>query len=471
MVEKGRGFLGIITEGAEEAVIKSGLKGYIVDYNRTGASFTLRKPGWIFLSRTKNTLRYDQSRIDQDRAVRFIFADGPDCDYTTLASKYSQYLTEKLEVEKVMEAAPINLRIFCGITERRLLSNVYIAATTFDQVLEMLKVLRDKGINDIILTLIGWEKGGYRSGLPYKLPVDSHLGGKRGLEALILYTDQHDIPVFLETDYLQAIHGNGGFSKDDDVIKYTNQLPFTDADKTFLLSPVISYNNFAKKEFPRFKDLGIDGIHFSHLGDHLISDHSEKHYLDRKDSLYYYLKMFQDLREMGMLVSVEGANSYSFPFADYLYSIPLTSSRYVKDNREIPFFQISLHGIKPYYGNPINLQGDLQLEILKMLEYGSLPVFELTYQDPVVFKDTLYNHLFSSEFDAWLPFIEELYFGAYQDMKFLLNKFVVKHTILVKGVNEVVYDDGSILVVNYLDSGYDYNGTVIEAFDYLLLKP
>ena len=106
-----------------------------------------------------------------------------------------------------------------------------------------------------------------------------------------------------------------------------------------------------------------------------------------------------------------------------------------------------------------------------MLEYGSLPVFELTYQDPVVIKDTVYNHLFSSEFDAWLPFIEDLYYGAYQDMKYLHNKFVVKHKTLVKGVNEVGYDDGSILVVNYTDGDYNYEGSTVGAFDYLLIKP
>ena len=104
-----------ITEGAEEASIKSGLRGFIVDYNRVGARFIMRKPGWMFLSRSKNTLRYDKSRIRQDMAVRFVFVNGPDCDYASLASKYSEYLTKKLSVEKTMGEPPINIRIFCEI--------------------------------------------------------------------------------------------------------------------------------------------------------------------------------------------------------------------------------------------------------------------------------------------------------------------------------------------------------------------
>ena len=71
---------------------KAGLYGFIVNYNRASAEFIMRKPGHVYLSRTKNVLRFTEQRVKTDRAVRYYFVNSPRADYASLAARYRAYL-------------------------------------------------------------------------------------------------------------------------------------------------------------------------------------------------------------------------------------------------------------------------------------------------------------------------------------------------------------------------------------------
>src|SRR5690606_216989 len=89
---------------------------------------------------------------------------------------------------------------------------------------------------------------------------------------------------------------------------------------------------------------------------------------------------------------------------------------------------------------------------LKNIEYGALPVFELTKRSSSLLKDaTRYNILFSSEFDLWKDSLLNEYKIQSEQMGYLQDIAIVDHKELAEDVYETVYEDGSRVIVNYSD--------------------
>ena len=78
----------------------------------------------------------------------------------------------------------------------------------------------------------------------------------------------------------------------------------------------------------------------------------------------------------------------------------MEDSGYFFTDETIPFYQMVVHGLIPYSGDPQNLFYDPQLQYLKMVEYGYMPYYQFTMNYSDDLKDTYYSDLFSSSYNT-----------------------------------------------------------------------
>ena len=165
-------------------------------------------------------------------------------------------------------------------------------------------------------------------------------------------------------------------------------------------------------------------------------------------------------------IMVSGANAFVIPSSSYLVDIPLYSSKHDLFDREIPFLPIVLRGYRPYSGEPANSLAQHSDARLRVVETGAVPYYRLIYEDPVVIKDTHYDHFHSVDHAFWMEELKSDYHQYQAIMADAAVHRIVGHRQVMPGVYETQYENGDRVIVNYLDRPVHLCGGQIEARSY-----
>ena len=421
--------------------------------------------------RMKSIQIYQDWRLGGARAVRYYFVTGEDVSYVEMAQRYREHL---LADTGPLRAAPpeprLKLRLFCGVPKQYWFGDRLITTTTFEQAEVIIGELVERGITDIDLTLVGWNRWGYDGAAPKRLPIDRRLGGSKGLQALVTQAHQYGMRVFLDDDYLKAFSEHGGFSARRDSIRQPSGIPNHDPDTDmYLLSPIVALERYAQPDIADFENLGMDGLELRLVGDVLLSDANERYPLTRDKFADTYWQLADLVRDRLGYVAVQGGNGYVLGMADVVLDAPLESSRYNIATAEVPFWPLVAHGLVAYSGAPFNLSSKPAFDLLRQIEYGALPRFELTYDSPEDLERTAYNHLFTSEYVEWLDTVEAHY-RIMQEMGAVVALQMTGHACVGENLYRTLYADGTSVFVNYGTAPQTYQGTTVDAQSYAIVK-
>lgn len=474
-------FLGVITSGEYDAKVVASPSGYIVDYYRTNAKFIVRREYLAPLRRNANVQTVEERRIATDRSVRYYLLPDEQASYTGMALRYREHLIDTLNLQpgRVTNAdgvAPVHIKIFNAVTEDRILFDNLIVLTTFQEARELVERLRNLGVKRMDVSFVGWTKNGYAGRYPRRLPIEGALGGDRGLRAFAEWATEQGIRVYLQDNYIDAYDDNGGFSTRRDIVRSPAKLPITGwtrgySSDRFLLSPLAALNRYAARDIPRLAEMGVSGLNFERFGWNLISDRNDNYIAERADVAEAWGEILRMSREhMGGAV-IQGGNVYMLPLVDQVTRAPMEETTHLFASRSIPFYQIAVHGIVPYYGWPGNLRSEPQRDYLRNVEFGAMPIFELTTRDSSLLKEAeRYNILFSSEIGIWEDRVLEEYNDQAVSMGYLQDIAMVDHNLLDTGVFETVYEDGSRVIVNYRSESWENGEIAVGALDFLLIE-
>jgi len=481
----GSGFLGVVSQGDHDAKINATPAGIRnIQLYRASAEFIYRNDDIIFIGDNPSEIPLYQGRmIGGDRMLEIILLQGEDANYVGMAKAYREYLIERQGLERIVEAElPLQIRIFVGVLRYEVLGETFISMTTFEQVKSIIDAYKARGINNLEITIEGWSKGGVYGTQPQHFPVESALGGQKGLKELANYASSQGVRLYLKANYVRPFEEEGDFRKNRDAVYGIKKEPqqsydywldtrWNDPDKLFyLLKPERVYNNHISKEMKRYGELGISGVHLQYMGDTLYSDQDPKHPSTREQTKQVWVRALDDFRAATGRTAVDYGNAYVLGHVDRIDDIPIDSSHFTYLDESVPFYQIVLHGYVPYTAEPTNLEDDPRVEFLRKLEYGALPSYELTYEPTSNLQRTMKTDLFSSEFANWLePSIEEYFRIADLHAK-IYDQEMVNHEILSKWVNRTTYANGISVMVNYHNKPQTVDGYTIEAYGYLVLE-
>lgn len=441
-------FLAVMTKGEDSANVSAVAPGLKSSFYQVFSSQIYREEYLYRMSRLAAPSKAVQKeRLNRDREVEYRFLNGADADYVGMAGAYRSYLQETgrlTEALKPVEHVPLYLKIMGGNYEKAFGRIRYVAATTFDQAGDIVSTLQSKGVASLRTIFYGWQNEGDYN-MEKRFPIDPALGGEAAAKMFISGMKERGVPVSFSEDFLW-VDGHSSFSGKTDAIRGIDGTAYVD-DGWYIAKPAYTAVT-AADTVNRLKKLGVDGIHFSGIGEMLLNDYEPSGIQTREYAKTVYDGLLKYTREALGSASVNQGDAYALGQTDYIDGLPSESSYDFMIDETVPFYPIVLHGFVPYTFGDGNLRDDEDAEFLRAIEYGALPSFFVTHDDSRKLKDTPSNFLYSSRFDKWERRIEEEY-AKFDSLSQLYSMRIIGHEKLSGQKYATTYEDGTRVIVDY----------------------
>ncbi len=476
------GLFSIIKSGDEMCDIVSYLAEGNCDYYSSCASFyyTHYEP-YIKDSKVENKWSrqniylYSEKNTKSDFSIDFYTINN--ATYVDMANIYHKYLLSVGLKEKSNNTSQIHIStIGSALTDCSFLGFKYkgeTAFTTYSQNIKIIESLADNKINNISLTLLGWQKYGLDCGVTTHLSYSNKLGGKSKFKKLSKYCKNKNIYLTPSVEFTFTKYDRvfDGFSKSSDATKsLDNKLSIYEISSVdlrkkegFWISPKKSkkyIENFTEK----YKNIS-NSIGVGNIGINLVSSFSKGNTLLRSESLKTVKAGLQNIKNSELTFS--GSNAYILPYADTLNYIPACeNSGYVGETYAIPFLQLSLGESVVCNSNPINLCDDITKELLNCLQSSTIPTFVVSYQNTEQIKSTNHTDYYAVDYKIIKPIIIDSFEFLREAYSAIGGSYIVSHKIIDNNITLVKFSNGKSILINLSDDLYYYNDSVIKANSY-----
>lgn len=475
--------VGIIEEGDAMSSIQADVSGRNDSYNSVSSKFQVTSMDFYTLSsgtKSSSVPMFQKKKYEGSLQLRYAFLSGTSADYTGMAAHYRTYLAKKYNLHPLEEAenTPFILEIAGAFRKSKSFLGVPYhsteSLTTFNEAVSLLEELKNAGVANIDLRMVGWFNGGIRHSSPHDIEVDGAMGGQKGLQKLLEYTQQNKIGLYPDAAFLQKYKGDSGAASflDRGTAKVYNYNPVTYAkDLTrfshYILSPV----KLSKQIEGFLKDysrLSMTGLSLRDMGNEVNSDFDPDHTVTRQDALAVIQQEMEKLRQGAGPLLVNGGNAYSLPYASVIVNAPTRSSRMNITDEDVPFYQIALHGYFDLAGAPYNMDEvhNPRLSMLKALETGSNVYYQWFYSPSSTVKDTDFNNLYALHYKDWFEEAVSQYNELNEILKNVRTQVIVRHERPAPGVVQTSYQDGTKITINYNNAAVSIDGETIEPQSY-----
>lgn len=405
--------------------------------------------------------------------VRWYFLNQDSADYSGMARQYRSYLKETGHLSALTEenASAVSLLVY-GQTQKKssflgipITKNVTV--TSFAQTEDILRQLRESGVNNPNVFLYGFEKGGYQKQYNKTESFASGLGGKRGYQSLLKsageatifqskeFTRDYKTSVF-KAQYIKSLN-RISIERRQPLIS-TGEWDF-DGISWRYIRPHILLKNITKW----FQSVTVEnnaGVLFSGMGQELYSDFDDNRAPGRDRTLDTYRQAFEIARKKGLNTSAEGGNVYLADLANVLIDIPTASSGHDIFSEDVPFYAMVLHGYVELASKPVNRLPDRSAVLPSMVAAGIAPTYQLTAINTSRLKDTAFNFLYSSEADAWMEEIAAVAKDYEVAQNGLANVPISSHKRR-GGLEIFTYENGAVVIGNIGGEADQYEGIEI----------
>lgn len=465
----GNAMIAVIENGADSARISVNSSTKIVAVNYVYANLQYRRGFDDLRVTTRSIKTYDKNAIETDYSIRLMFLPEGKDTYSDMAVAYRDYLIEGGLTPNVGEQA-VAIDLFMSAPEEGLLFDTQRTVTTIEEASAILDELDAAGVKDVRYALKGWSKGGYGA-IPNRMPVEGAVGSSKELTALMDKAEAMGSDMTLTLNIVEADADERSYSKRNDVVYLSNFAILTDPEEeTFILSPEVvreKFDAFVKKA----DKLDIGGVRFERMGQYLPYNYNRGHYYTTAQTLEIFQQMLKEAKERYGSVSVQGGAIWAAPYTDLMTEVPYEDSGYQFTTESVPFYQIVMHGLREYTGTPGNLSSDLDRELLRWVEMGYMPYFELTWGSTEELMYTEYQSLFTAQYTTWIDEVAAIA-KAFSEGKLseLRTAMILEHAKIAGDLYRVRYDNGMRVYVNYSEAEQQADGLTIPAKDYLVVK-
>ena len=440
----------IITEGDVYARIKSNANSSTTCYTTVFSEYTTAviEKTTLFESNFENQrIIYgaEQREAFTDFSVDYHFLYGGKANYAGMADTYRNHLSLNADVSApklaiTLYGAAYKKSSFMGIPYSK-----DIALTSFDDVVD---ILSDFGDTKPVVNLIGFNGTGIDNiKIKSKLSPASVLGGKSGFGRLDDYLKKNSIEAYYEMNFITFKKSGGGYSVYSDVCRSifntrtpiykfmrSTYVPVNNEDPSYLTVPSGVYS--AAEEFSGTFDSSM-GVSYTGLGTSLYSDF--KGGGNRRITLEIFNKLF-DTSNKNNKLALEGANAYTYPYLNRIFSVPMTSDGNVLFDRDIPFLQMVLHGLKSY-------SAEYETDILDCIAFGADPAYCGIKNDDGQLFETTFNWLYGTTYTNWASKAKSD-FSKYDSVYSKLYDQKLVDYYIDGGVSKSVFENGTVIYVN-----------------------
>ena len=491
MAKNGGSFLCFMEGATSYGGIQADISGRYNSYNTVSAKYNvIHAEQYNVSAKTAQLVYMFEKEVPQDTVVhRYRFLDS--ANYVDMANAYGDYLKEtypEMAEAVASEVNPVSVELVGAIDKTVVKYGVpmdsVVATTTFQLAQDIISDLTDRGVRNLNVRMAGWANGGVTQQVFTDVDILRELGGKKSMTALIAKAKELNVPVYFDGVNCFAYDSGilEGFVPFTDAARYANRvqielLPFDVVqyqtadwlDSYYLVRPEYAKKN-ADNMLAELKKLGAYGVSFRDVGYLLSADYNPKNTTTREETKALNIQTLKDAKANGQQVMIRMGNDYAVPYANIITDMDLTGTAYSIIDQAVPFYQIALHGMKDYTGDPINLAGDYLQEFLRCVEYGAGLNFTFMAEDAKVLQDTYHSNYFGSTYAAWAEDAAAMIERYQADMDGLNQQRIVSHEKLTAHVAVTGYEDGSKVYVNYGSEDYTVDGVNIPARDYAVKR-
>ena len=441
-------------------------------------------------AKTASLVYMYEKQIPTDTIVqRYRFVDSG--SYVDMATSYGEYLRSNplMADDTSSEEVPVTVEVVGAIDKTvvkfGLPIDSVVPVTTFAETEEMIAQLKEGGIKNLNVRFSGWANGGVTQKVFRNVKIVNSLGGKKGMEALVKFAKEQDVPLYFDGINCFAYDSNifNGFIPFTNAARYTTreqvgfypydvvtylEIWWLEADDmTYLVKPVYAQEN-ATNLINALGEVGAYGVAFRDIGSLLSADYNPKDTVTREQVKSMNISTMEEAQAAGQSVMIRTGNDYAVPYADLITDMDLSGTKYSILDQMVPFYQIALHGLKDYTGAPINLAEDHWQELLKCAESGAGLNFTFMKEDTRILQDTLHSGYYAAHYDAWDEETIEMVTRFQADMEGLNQLRIVDHEQRTETITITTYEDGTKVYVNYGDKSRGVDGVHVPARNYVV---
>lgn len=473
--------LAIVDEGDALATLTVNPKGFSTSYGNAYFTFRYREYDTITLSEmswNERSLPYvsKESASNEVFRVKYFLLDG-DSDYVDMALLHRQYLADKYDFKGKSNNSSVPLNLTVNMSVRKIKPvlglpvEVVETLTTFDQLNTMIEDLTNAGIDNVIVNVKGWQKGGPYGKVQNKIDFESKVGNSKDLRKLIQKTESK-ANVYLSNDFVNGYKNGNGFisivqgnrdvtgalSLQYEYLVSTGTKDLTKASWS-LLTPSYSTGLFQKylKSFEKLKEKVPVGISVEGYGNTLyadmyntvLGDIAGRQVSTRQRTLRMWQSSLEQAKTKIGTVLVDGGMQYVLPFSDVVQNIPLNSSNLRQETRSVPYYQIVAGGFSTLVSTPVNFTTDPDNFYLKCLETGVYPLYSLFAEESSAIKNTKLKSIYNGNYEVWFDTIVKNYQKFHEAYQKIGNAVITDHQQTDDKVYMTTYENGTSILVDY----------------------
>lgn len=457
-----------IAGGDSYAYINASPAGLTVRYNWISASFLYRQVYSQPISKNGAGVPVVQKNPNTvNPKLEVYFLSGEDANYSGMARLYANMLEREGTLRNNLPAnAPhIALDFVAADVEEGMLFNSTKQITSLDYIMDAVTRLEEAGMENMALTVKGWQTGGLSGYTKAHTHKDTELGSLADLAQLQTLLQKSNGSLLLYSDPLRGTEAQVSSRRDVGItlsqspIKKLSLMEDGFLQDVWYLKPELAMEylqNQAEVLGQYTLPMAIDG------GNLLYGEYLVNQFVSREDMKTRLAACYEAMAADGGLV-LFNPNQYLLKYTGVYRNIPVSGSQDLYETDSVPFLQLVLSGnmtmIAPYANHGFYSRIDL----LKSIEYNVYPSYLLTQADNLDLADTTLASESSTKFTNWEATMKASYAFVTDVLQAVEGQRMLKHTRLNDTVFAVTYEQGTVYV-NYGATDYVLeDATVIPA--------
>jgi hypothetical protein len=350
-----------------------------------------------------------------------------------------------------------------------------VVTTTAEDVTEIIGDLYDIGVRNVNGGLLGFQKGGVTTGIPWDVRFDRNIGGSGAFKDMFADTQALGADISLAQDYFtineqqmrlsnnQAYHVNHW-----DLLTLISEDTFVPVRDASYARPQKSAEWFSRQQE---KARGLGALSATALGmtNHLISHYSRSEEMSAGEAAALYRQTFAETAAGGMKINAEAPNMFLWKTVDRFLQSPVLTSQYILETDTVPFLQMVLNGAMEVYAPYSNFSFYTQNDILRMIDYNTFPSFVLTKEPSHLLSSTNSLNYYSTEYEIYRDIIRDVYTKVSGALANVKGVDWTDRRVLAEGFVVNTYANGVRIYINYTSEPAAFDGVTVAANDYTVI--
>jgi len=389
--------------------------------------------------------------------------DGYPADYVGMAKLYKDHLEEEgILKDESQEELPIRVDFIMSDSKEGIFgySNVYMTDT--DDVDNIITSIKDDGVDNISVGLMGWQSGGVTMQDPYKANFTRRIGSRN--DFLDLFEKHSDVDMSFYEEYVDihedqvSIRTNAAKHVNKRYIEYYKSwVKITD----FAFASPVKSVEWMEKQLSKLSKFDLSSFTYDGVSDILISDYKQG--LTVTDSMELYQEYFASVEHEINLVS---PNQYLWEYTDRFLQAPMFSTSHLIETDTVPFLQLVITGSMDVFAPYSNFSFNKQSDVLRMIDYNVAPSFLLTEESAHKMAATNSGEYYSTAYNNYEDIIERVYTDVSKALNQVRDTEWIDREVISAGIVLNTYENGIVIVINYTENVFTYQGETIQAESY-----